>query len=197
MNYVQQHMLEGAEYYPDIFATPLVKRLQIEFDDIIVLNLHDKSKGGASESFFCHSISDFPRTCGAIRNDNEEHGNSSVDIDHIHLTNAAIGSGLLELGEDYGHILELVKDKFSAMKNEGYEFKQKCLSPGVLDKLWKMTLGFKRDLFPDDMANANDPSLDEANMRSDFEQAAVSSLCMLDVDDVFSHADLQEYFKSL
>eukprot|EP00957_Ditylum_brightwellii_P206572 15349047-Ditylum_brightwellii.AAC.1 len=162
--------------------------------------MHDKSKGGPDESLFCNAVPYFAKTCKAIKSDNKGglHSNSHVDITYIHLANAASTAGLLEIEKDkHESAKHSIKNRIMTMEKEGMEFKKKCLSPELLDKLWEVSLAFKNDLYPDEMSTLGDPSLDEANMRLDFEAAAKTSLCMVDVVNVLSDVTWQEYFKSL
>ena len=210
---IQDYMLVNQEGDELKYTVALVKRLESEFDNIVVMNMHDhrSKKGSPAESFFCHSVSFFEKTCNAIRLKEEKttavqathHENASVTLHHIHLLAAAVKVGLLSQEKaSTKSIQKAVQNKVESMDTE--KMKMKCLASEILQDLWQKSLRYRRILFPVS-SSSNSTSLkddegltkDEREMKSEFELAAKSSLCMIDVDDAMLQTEWQAFFKSI
>ena len=55
-----QDYIASDSYGTQRYTKELVERLRVKFTDVVVVNMHDKSKGDPAESFFCHALSTFP-----------------------------------------------------------------------------------------------------------------------------------------
>lgn len=198
---VQDFIATEMNSFTNKYAVKLVERLGAKFDDIIVMNMHDPSKGSPAESFFCHSVPHFSHTCDAIRRSKKEafHLNSSVKLDPVHLVAGAIKAGLLTKDQaSDASIQNSVQEKIQAIQSKGVKMKRNCLSPEVLNNLWEKSLDYKRMLFPHGISSKpDDISLEEEKMKSEFDVIANTSFCMVDVDDALSRQDWQDFFKSI
>ena len=68
LDYVSDHISK----VPMEYVYNLDKRLQDKFDNINILNFHDKSKGGPDRTLFCDRSLDMTHTCKAIQNEKKE-----------------------------------------------------------------------------------------------------------------------------
>ena len=189
------------------YTLQLVKRLERKFDNIVVVNMHEMSP---VESFFCHThLSFFKNMCEAVCSEEELQMNSSEKLHHIHLLASAVEAGLLSKEKASKlSVQQSVQSKVREIESStGVEMKLKCLSPQTLHEIWRKSLIYKRTLFPTTSGVANltsssekygdELTKDEKHMKSEFELAAKSSLCMVDVDEALSQADWKIFFKSI
>ena len=76
-----------------------------------------------------------------------------------------------------------------------HDFPRVCPQRKVLNKIWHISLQTEKFLFPslfeDSKADA------EANLREDFDLAAKTSLCVLDVQKVLQDDAWKTFFKSM
>lgn len=183
------------------FSANTVKRAKEVFDNVVVMNMHDKSMGDATESFYCHAIPNANHTCAALREKESNTGstkdNGSEDLDYMHLIQGAAQSGLIKIRreniDETSALLDAVKRKIDKFYKKGKELKRNCLQQSTLDMMWNLSLEYKRTLFP----VSHDPSLDEDNMKLEFEKASKTTLCTVDVEETLSQETWQNFFKSL
>ena len=179
-------------------AAPLIKKLQasnIQSDDIIAINMHDKSLGGTAESFYCHTMLNITNTCKAIRSTDEISKNEGINIDAIHLAYAAIDAGLYKKKNDKVSltVLKVINTQMSKLTLKP---KRKCMDDNSLNMLWVKSLEYKDVLLSISSSETYHLSLDEENVRLDFEETA-KKFCWVNTDDVLSQKLWINFFKSL
>ena len=125
--------------------------------------------------------------------------NPSVSLHPVHLMAGALKAGLLSQAKAGNNTLrKAVGKKVEAVESSstnGGKMKLKCLPSESLDRLWQRSLEYKRSLFPDGLSG--DILKEEQEMKAEFDLAAKSSLCSVDVDNALSQKDWQDFFKSL
>ena len=180
------------------YTSNLFQRLKdsVEFDNIVVMNMHDQSKDIA-EALYCDVMPHAHHTCEAIRTSTESlHVNSKSVLVYRDLAYGAKKKSLVEI--ETQHRLDAVTDAVQKYQQDtlhltSMDFKRKCLSPETLEILLEKSLEYERMLFPE----VFDSPLGEADLRSDFERKAAYELCELDVEATLGEAVWQEFFKNL
>ncbi|GFH61090.1 hypothetical protein CTEN210_17566 [Chaetoceros tenuissimus] len=198
-DFIQNNTL-FAKHTNTAYTAPLIKRLKasgIRDDDIIIINMHDKSLGGPVESFYCHDTIKTPNTCEAVRNEKEIALNGSISLDEIHLTYAAIEAGLYKFkGKMIPQaVFKRVRTKISS---SNIQLKRKCIAndDAIVNMLWEKSLEYKDELFPshDTIKHSR---LEEENMRLDFDKSFEKAFCWVDKGDALSQDSWKEFFKNL
>ena len=67
------------------------------------------------------------------------------------------------------------------------DFKLKCLSPDMLQRLLEKSLEYEKTVFPE---------LDGSDLRADFEKQATTKLCIIDVEHTLGRSEWKEFFKN-
>mmetsp|Transcript_412 Transcript_412/g.989 ORF Transcript_412/g.989 Transcript_412/m.989 type:complete len:443 (+) Transcript_412:85-1413(+) len=194
---VAEYVSGDSEWYPS-YTTRLIERLETNFnsDNIVVMNYHDKSGGDMNELFFCNVMADATHTCDAVRSDRRRSQtvnlNSKVNLDYTDLAYGAKQAGLIEINSDE-QMLRVARE--IQVHHEtllmGVPFKRECLPVEVLEDLWDMTLQSEMLLFP----GQDDNTI--AEMRSDFDKAANTSLCKVDVQKALNEESWSLFFFTL
>ncbi len=207
-NTIQDYMLLHQKSDESKYTVALVERLKRKFGNIVVMDMHDQSKGGPAKSFFCHSVSLFPKTCDVIRSEETKQTlkNSSIELHFIHLLAGAVKAGFLSQEKASARSVETsVKRKVNEVEEARGPMKMKCLMPETLQEMWEKSLRYRRTLFRSTSRTITNPTTlkddglteEELQMKSEFELAAKSSLCMVDVDDALSTPEWKEFFESI
>lgn len=171
------------------YTLSLVERVEQYFDGVVVVNFHNDTFHGPDESLFCDAISDTPHMCEAIRADEkEEHANKSPDHNYQDLVYAAMKAGLIKkMAND--EIIESAKMVVLPHHNNVIkrELEMICPSSELLEKVWKLSLKAEKKFFPDGVGS----------LREDFEKAATTSLCKVDLDKVLEEGgDWRLFFEN-
>mmetsp|Transcript_28236 Transcript_28236/g.56588 ORF Transcript_28236/g.56588 Transcript_28236/m.56588 type:complete len:217 (+) Transcript_28236:679-1329(+) len=174
-----------------MYTAALISRLKKYFDNVTIMNFHDKSKD-FSEYFFCDAIPGAKHTCQFAKNDEETHSfNLSVDLAYGNLAFAARKMGLLKIANDTE-----MKIVSAAVQNHHEQtlgltrddFKLKCPSAARLQQLLKKSLKYEKKVFP---------QLDEDALKSDFKNKSTTVLCDVDTAVTLKMPEWQTFFKSL
>ena len=181
-------------------AAPLIKRLKasgIRDDDIIIINMHDKSLGGPVESFYCHDTIKTPKTCESVRNEKQIASNGSISLDEIHLAYAAIAAGLYNFKGNMvpPAVLRKIREKISTSNKQ---LKRKCIADddSIVNMLWGKSLEYRNELFPNHDTIMNS-TLEEGAMRMDFDKSFEKAFCWVDTGDVISQDSWKDFFRNL
>ena len=173
---------------------PLLQRLKEIFDNVVVMNYHNEHVKGPDESFFCHALPSATQTCNAIvTDDTSVLRNERINLDHSDLAYGATKAGLIKIESDkkmneVAKALQSHQEKTLKLKSS--DFKRQCLPPDILQELWELSLGFELTLFPEYVnSTAND-------LRSDFEEAAKTTLCKIDIEKTLKEEKWQSFFNS-
>eukprot|EP00957_Ditylum_brightwellii_P071082 5402508-Ditylum_brightwellii.AAC.1 len=73
--FVKVTMAKGTKFNRGISAN-VVKRAKDVFDNVLVMNMHDKSVGNTTESFYCDAVPNANHTCAAVR-DKKDKGSAA------------------------------------------------------------------------------------------------------------------------
>jgi len=181
------------------YSLELVRRLKKTFrDNVIVVNMHDESVKGPDESFFCNVVKNASHTCNAIRNEKgKSHLNPSVPLEYGDIIYAAMKAGLVEIKTS-----KRMHDITRAAKRHQEEvlgltakdFPRACPSSEILEKIWQISMEAEMEFFPEQV-NGTDEGLPD--LRSDFENAATSTLCHADIDAIIQESEWISFFESL
>lgn len=188
-DYLEKSVRGGGFDYA--YTARLVTRLRKYFENITIVNLHDKSKE-FSEHFFCDAMPGAKNTCQFIKNDNKtQHLNSSVDLVYINLAFAARQMGLLRIAtdEELKTVSAVVrKHHEQTLGRTINDFKLICPPAKMLEMILNKSLQYEKSIFP---------KLDEAVLRSDFEKQSTTLLCDVDIVGTLKMPEWQLFFKSL
>lgn len=147
---IQEYMSLDQQSDDSKYTLKLVQRLQRKFDNIVVVNMHDRSP---VDSFFCHAVPFFEKTCNAIRSEERQDVmNSSENLHHVHLLAGAVKAGLLS--REKASELSVQKSvhrkvrEIESLPSNKNVLKMKCLSSKTLQDLWQRSITYKRTLLP-------------------------------------------------
>jgi len=191
---VVDFITNNTSHVPDMYTFPLVQRLEKEFDNVVLMNMHDKSK-----DFFCDAMPYAHHTCKAIREsaDKEKVLNSSVDFIYQDLAYGAFKKGLVAIKTDskmneVAKAVKLFQERKLGLRSS--DFIMTCPSSETKKILLEKSLEFEKSLFPEWFSSP----LGEAKLRSDFEKKARSPiLCAVDADAVLGEKVWQDFFETL
>mmetsp|Transcript_7057 Transcript_7057/g.7793 ORF Transcript_7057/g.7793 Transcript_7057/m.7793 type:complete len:416 (-) Transcript_7057:63-1310(-) len=177
-----------------IYIDRVMSRLRQVFDDIIIMDFHDKSQN-LIEGFYCDAVPGAHHTCQAVV-DASAIGVStrervSLNLVWGDLAFAAKSAGLIDISSDIQmdfaknaiqdhqeQILGLTKD----------DFKLNCLSNEILQQILNESLKYELTFFPE---------RNETDLRFDFEKAAKSKMCEVDLNAVLEDTEWRAFFKVL
>ena len=188
----------------NMYTAPLVQRLKEHFDvnEIIVRDFDDDSKDDLLESFFCRALPGANHTCNAIRKAGKaRRGNAGSSFDYSDLACAALEAGLIRSKENDGHarisrhVQRIISTKVQRYHEETRnltisDFQRVCPPSHVLDKIWNISLTSEMMLFPERFHQPRAAS----ELRADFDIAARTSLCAMDVTKTLAEETWQSFF---
>ena len=189
-------LLLGDPLVDDRYTTGLSRRLRENFDNVVVTNYHDKSP---DESFYCHALPGATRTCKDMLAKNKEksvHKNKKTTLDYGDLAYGAIKAGLVKIESNEGmkKVTRAVKNyQENTLNLTSDDFQRKCPPVDVLDMVWQKSLSSEMELFPE---HVNGSSTTMADLRSDFEKSAKTTLCNVNVQETLEDVDWQNFFRS-
>jgi hypothetical protein len=180
------------------YTVPVVQRLQKRFHNIVVVNYHDKSFGGLSESFYCHILPNAQHSCDMVRkNPKTTRSNQRTELDYSNLAYGAFKAGLVHIDSQTRlDEVSLACQNFqeNVLHLIAADFPRKCLPSETLEQLWNISLLYEQAIFPD---ASESKSLGEHSLREDFDKNSKMSLCTLDVQATLADLKWQEFFRSL
>jgi len=179
-----------ANHYQDRFVFDFASEIRKYFGDVRVMNYHDKFHGGSVESFFCHVLPNATKTCNAYlaAKKNTTTINSSVSLYFSELAYAARKAGLVNVSNDseMKELAQAVEGHAKSLNTTSNDFKKKCLSSEVLERIWAISLKNEVALFPE--RNATE------ELRADFEKAAATVLCTIDAEAILDEQNWKSFF---
>jgi hypothetical protein len=180
------------------YTLPVVQRLQKRFRNIVVVNYHDNSYGGLSESFYCHVLPNAQHACDVVRRSpNATRSNERSELDYSNLAYGAFRAGLVQI-DSQKRLDQVTSACQNRQKNILYltaaDFPRICLPSETLELLWNMSLAYEQALFPD---ASESKYLGAHSLRKDFDEASKTSLCTVDVQAILADLKWQEFFRSL
>ena len=181
-----------------------IKEAKIRNSNILLRNMQDDAKDGKlAETFFCDALPGATHTCNAFRSGHAQSldigENASPTFDYDDLALAAMNAGLIHFDasnkEETLQITQSIqKFQEKTLKQSRRDFERTCPKPESLDKLWEISLDDEMELFPHLFENY---TLGYSNLRTGFDLAAKTSLCVVDTDNVLEDEAWQTFFKSL
>ena len=174
---------------PVIHITKLEERLRKRFDNVLVMNFHDHSKGGPDTTLFCEPALNMNHTCKAIQNEKDPiHANGGINLDYTDLAYGAKKSGLvkIETNKRMQQVAQAMQDHHMHVLN-GTVFKRVCPPQEDLDRLLNMSLTFELMYFPNQVDT----------LKSDFDKLATTKLCKVDVDQTLEEKRWRDFVVSL
>jgi len=180
------------QHNKEMYTFAVVQRLKERFHNVVVVNFHNEP---GAEPFFCRAVPNATHTCEAIRADREAvFVNGRVELDYADLAYGAMKAGWLQIKSDkrMKQVTQAVQNyQEKTLKLSSSNFKRVCLLPEDLEKIWRLSLQSELMFFPDQVNSTNN------DLRSDFETAARTTLCKVDVNNTLGYHDWQSFFKSL
>ncbi|KAL7526824.1 hypothetical protein ACHAWF_001923 [Thalassiosira exigua] len=184
------------------YTVPLVERLRKRFENksILVLNYHVESIRGLDESFFCRAVPNAARTCNAVRANSRSMRPLNERTSLVDCQDLAYGAKKAEwmridsdeeMAAVAGAVQRHVKKRVEA---KGGNLKRLCPPPPILDRIWKKSLESEAALFPEGVDGTTTTSIDM--MRSEFETAAKTTLCKVDVETTLRDGSWKTFFES-
>ena len=173
----------------------LFERIKKHFgNNILLMDYHDKSKGGSDESFFCHALPNATKTCKTLIDNNfTRPRNRAKSFDYEDLAYAAKLEGLIKVESKEDLIIAswVAQDYQELELNlKSSDFKRICLQQDVYNKLWEFSLMVEQHLLP---KKFHDESY-LTSLREDFEKTANTTLCKLDVKSILSNQTWRDFF---
>ena len=169
--------------------TKLEERLRKRFDNVLVINYHDHSKGGPDTTLFCEPALNMNHTCEAIQNEKDPmHANGGINLDYTDLAYGAKKSGLvkIETNERMQQVAQAMQDHHMHVLN-GTVFKRVCPPQEDLDRLLNMSLTFELMYFPNQVDT----------LKSDFDKLATTKLCKVDVNQTLEDKRWRDFVIAL
>eukprot|EP00581_Thalassiosira_minuscula_P011745 CAMPEP_0183718882 /NCGR_PEP_ID=MMETSP0737-20130205/12023_1 /TAXON_ID=385413 /ORGANISM="Thalassiosira miniscula, Strain CCMP1093" /LENGTH=438 /DNA_ID=CAMNT_0025948525 /DNA_START=109 /DNA_END=1425 /DNA_ORIENTATION=- len=168
----------------------LVPRLRTRFDEVLVLNFHDQSRGGPHADLFCQPSLNMTNMCKAIRDQGPTpHMNSGINLDYSNLAYAAKKAGLVDIDSD-----ERMVDVANAARIyhrdalDSIPFARVCPPSSEIEQLWSFSLSYELEFFPE---------TDVDDMKSDFETFSTEKLCKVDVEQTLKVKSWQDFFRGV
>ena len=175
--------------YNFMFTSELVQRLETRFDNIAVLNYHDKSP---DVSLFCNELYNMTHMCQAVLSQDQQNTqviNKGDNLDYTNLAYGAAKAGLINVKshEQLNQIAKALDNRHQQVLN-GTAFARACPSIDVLNSLWEKSLAYEQLLFPHS---------DKSLMREHFDESAQTKLCNVDVENVLKEKKWRDFIISL
>ena len=178
------------------YTLQVLQRYAEHFDNVKVVNFHDKSKDLA-ESFYCDHMTGANNMCKAITEYKEEmRDNPSRPLSYMYLAYGAHMRGLINIKtkQQMKSIVYRIKQhQEQTLGLTAYDFKLNCPSTQDLQSTLNLSLKIEKELFPTFFLSPSG----ESDLRSDFGKQAKTTLCNVDVDITLMTEEWNTYFKSL
>ena len=167
----------------------LKKMLEVHFDDVLVLNFHNRSEGGVHGSLFCDKRLDFKNTCKALRKMGElPHKNGGINFDYSDLAYAAMKVGMVTIKDDTRmKAVSKAAMTYHEVVLKSTPFKRICAPRADLDKLLEISVRFEEKFFPDHIDD----------LKAHFETLATTKLCKIDTKTTLKEKSWRKFFKEV
>jgi len=176
-----------------------VSRFNEHFDNIKVMNYHDKEKD-LLEGFYCDAMPDANNVCQIIKAKGPQMDvlkqNKSSSLTYNSIIFAAYREKVIDIqtNDEAALALQRVQDyQEKTLGLTGDDFVKKCLPQEVLDEILETSLKYEKELLPDFYASPSG----EAALRLDFEKKSQNAFCSVDTDVIFESSEWMDFFKSL
>jgi hypothetical protein len=168
-----------------------------EFDNVVILNMHDKSSNIVRQ-FFCHAMPHAKNTCNAVMTHKDEAViyNTSRLMIYFDLAYRAHRLGLIRITsqEQLDAAVNLIEQHQKVtLKLSDKDFDMICPDRAILDQLLETSLEMEKVMVPEFFATSSG----ESELRSDFEKQAKSSLCSIDLSGTIESSNWKGFFASL
>lgn len=188
---------------PEIYTFSLIERLKQGGlkKNLKVINFHDRSHGSLEETFYCYAMPYARHACDAIRSGEAKlpPQNLGPSFDYDDLAFGAIKAGLIQFNDtntsETKYVIEAIQNHQETTLNlTTHDFPRLCPPKKTLNKIWNASLITEISLFPSLFENY---TVGESNLREDFDLAAGTSLCVVDVGLILIQETWKSFFKSL
>eukprot|EP00985_Skeletonema_marinoi_P020961 scaffold12609_cov126-Skeletonema_marinoi.AAC.4 len=179
------------------YTLSAVSRYQMYFDNVVVMNYHDKSKS-ILERFYCDVLPGAIETCRKLKSIKMSKSiNTSHSRVYEELAYAAHRRGMINIKEKLNaksaeesrrqHNVKkksnakLVEESISQHQEKtlnltSYDFPRKCLPDDILNEIWSTSLEAEKKFGGDEV--------DESTMKDEFDKYSKTSFCELDLDAI-------------
>jgi hypothetical protein len=197
-----EYVNECSTVMPYIYAIPLIERLKAGGlgDKMKIVNFHDRSHGSLEETFYCHVMPYARNACDAIRSGKKvPPSNVGPNFDYDDLALGARKARLIQFNDtnasETKFVIQAIQNHQEKTLNlTTRDFPRLCPSEDTLNRIWNTSLMAEMSLFPSLFENFTEG---ESNMRNDFELAASTSLCVVNVNWILQQDTWESFFKSL
>ena len=198
-----------------LFLVPMFKK---EFDNVIVMNLHDDGENGKTleEQFYCDVLPGGKNTCEKVIQLINQDKNLLInrssdsflyqDIAYIaHRSNlinvntkkqyTVVQSEIKAFYRENTRIPEHVRDNFD-LSNSSSRFRKlklKCPHRQLLDFLLDVSIRAERELVPDFFSSPRG----ETELKLDFEKRSKTTLCEVDIAAMLNESGWKQFFTKL
>jgi len=179
------------------YTLSAVPRYQMYFENVVVMNYHDKSKS-ILERFYCDVLPGAIETCRKLKSIKVSKSiNTSHSRVYEELAYAAHRRGMINIKEKLNaksaeesrrqHNVKkksnakLVEESISQHQEKtlnltSYDFPRKCLPDNILNEIWSTSLEAEKKFGGDEV--------DESTMKDEFDKYSKTSFCELDLDAI-------------
>jgi len=179
------------------YTLSAVSRYQMYFENVVVMNYHDKSKS-ILERFYCDVLPGAIETCRKLKSIKVSKSiNTSHSRVYEELAYAAHRRGMINIKEKLNaksvvesrrqHNIkkksnaELVQESICQHQEKilnltSYDFPRKCLPDDILNEIWSTSLEAEKKFGGDEV--------DESTMKDEFDKYSKTSFCELDLDAI-------------
>ena len=189
------------KYASQQHAFPVAKRFQRYFQNVVIMNLHDRSQGSQdfSKLFYCNVIPHAPRACQAVQNIIQKmslKSNKSTPLEYQDMAYVAHHRGMIDIQseEQMNIVIDQIRDHHEKTLNKSSaEFQRNCPSKTVLENLLQTSMQAERELLPHFFASHDG----EKELKRSFEVSSRTSLCEVDIAATLKSPNWKEFFHSL
>ncbi|GFH52433.1 hypothetical protein CTEN210_08909 [Chaetoceros tenuissimus] len=162
----------------------IAKKLLRKFENVVIINYHDKRFRGSGESFYCHAMPNATHICDAIKSEETKRDNarSSRQIDFQDLIHYA-----MDFKESDRNTARKIAQKYLE-ETKNLTMRKTCLDEDAKEKLLNKTLEFKQNVYPGD---------NEDELKSQFEKDVLTKLCTVDMDETLKDKAWKSFFQSI
>ena len=189
---IEEYLDSESDFLLYSYTQQIVERLQPTFDDIIVVDMNDDSKGDIVQSFYCN-LPDATNTCNAVQNMDNVQVHPSFGLEYEDIARAARKAVILDFEDkDIPKVSQgMQRYHEDVLHMARGDFKMMCPPPDVLQTIWDISLEAEKTLFPE-LFESNPEH--ESEMRADFDIAAGTKLCNVDTDSVLKDEAWKPFF---
>jgi hypothetical protein len=172
------------------------KRYSKYFDDIAIINFHDREKPIQVE-FFCDINPELHNTCQQVKKKKLTRSNPSQNLQLKYLINAAVEKNILDLGKSNNEKILKAEGEINRFMREDLNIEWKDLPSECHEDLWEVlfqqTLKNEIEIVP---AWFEERGGEEA-LRKDFEIFKENKSCNINIDEILEDEKWVEFFGNL